>query len=304
MTKFKKHTKKKKCYRTVAKEGETDESTMDRILHTKKRRTLINQLEQNRGISSNALLSTSTITTQSQSQSQSESESQSESQSRTKRKDAKRDTNLDFNVSGETKENEDMHGHGVMRLKHLKAMEEYVQKKQSQTKDVEDTQKKKVTIVDNSMTIAAKEGDVGAGGAMLGGTGIAEVILPIDHRLQNIQKTEAAARAKEENKPNIPKIISQVGSSYSHNYALHNQDWIQQKIHEKEKSNPVPNEPKFDESNANLQRPGFDAIRKFKGDNVYNDHQDITQKNQSYQRSSDDRVWGTFVKNQKSRGRL
>lgn len=40
---------------------------------------------------------------------------------------------------------------------------------------------------------AGGEGDVGAGGAMMGGTGIAEVALPIDERLRALKATEKAA---------------------------------------------------------------------------------------------------------------
>jgi hypothetical protein len=40
---------------------------------------------------------------------------------------------------------------------------------------------------------AGGEGDVGAGGAMMGGTGIAEVALPIDERLRVLKATEKAA---------------------------------------------------------------------------------------------------------------
>jgi len=42
-----------------------------------------------------------------------------------------------------------------------------------------------------------KEGDVGAGGAMMGGTGIAEVALPIDERIRALQATERAAMEHE-----------------------------------------------------------------------------------------------------------
>jgi len=38
-----------------------------------------------------------------------------------------------------------------------------------------------------------QEGDVGAGGAMLGGTGIAEVVLPVEERIQTAKNTELAA---------------------------------------------------------------------------------------------------------------
>mmetsp|Transcript_58121 Transcript_58121/g.86394 ORF Transcript_58121/g.86394 Transcript_58121/m.86394 type:complete len:435 (-) Transcript_58121:7-1311(-) len=45
-------------------------------------------------------------------------------------------------------------------------------------------------------TDTTQEGDVGAGGAMLGGTGIAEVALPVNERLRNVQNTEMAALHK------------------------------------------------------------------------------------------------------------
>ncbi|KAL3762794.1 hypothetical protein ACHAW5_008491 [Stephanodiscus triporus] len=41
------------------------------------------------------------------------------------------------------------------------------------------------------------EGDVGAGGAVMGGTGIAEVALPIDERLRSLRATERAAMERE-----------------------------------------------------------------------------------------------------------
>lgn len=45
----------------------------------------------------------------------------------------------------------------------------------------------------NSAGGGTKEGDVGAGGAMLGGTGIAEVVLPVEERIQTAKNTELAA---------------------------------------------------------------------------------------------------------------
>ena len=41
-----------------------------------------------------------------------------------------------------------------------------------------------------------EEGDVGFGGAMLSGTGIAEVVLPVDERIKNVRETERLAAAK------------------------------------------------------------------------------------------------------------
>ena len=45
---------------------------------------------------------------------------------------------------------------------------------------------------DNAPT-GAEEGDVGAGGAMMGGTGIAEATLPIDERIKALKETQRAA---------------------------------------------------------------------------------------------------------------
>eukprot|EP00579_Thalassiosira_antarctica_P022513 CAMPEP_0201988612 /NCGR_PEP_ID=MMETSP0904-20121228/92419_1 /ASSEMBLY_ACC=CAM_ASM_000553 /TAXON_ID=420261 /ORGANISM="Thalassiosira antarctica, Strain CCMP982" /LENGTH=512 /DNA_ID=CAMNT_0048542793 /DNA_START=70 /DNA_END=1605 /DNA_ORIENTATION=+ len=45
----------------------------------------------------------------------------------------------------------------------------------------------------NNAPTGAEEGDVGAGGAMMGGTGIAEVALPIDERIKHLKETERAA---------------------------------------------------------------------------------------------------------------
>jgi hypothetical protein len=49
----------------------------------------------------------------------------------------------------------------------------------------------------DDMTKGGDEGDVGAGGAMMGGTGIAEVALPIDERLRALKATEKAAMEHE-----------------------------------------------------------------------------------------------------------
>jgi hypothetical protein len=54
-----------------------------------------------------------------------------------------------------------------------------------------------------------KEGDVGAGGAVMGGTGIAEVTLPIDDRIKAIKETERAAMEYEKARKARLGIIDQ-----------------------------------------------------------------------------------------------
>eukprot|EP00978_Attheya_sp_CCMP212_P024991 scaffold79539_cov54-Attheya_sp.AAC.3 len=64
---------------------------------------------------------------------------------------------------------------------------------------------------------AAAEGDVGAGGAVLGGTGIAEVELPVEERIQNVKRTEqaAAARARQYHPHNRKRHVSENKHEYS-----------------------------------------------------------------------------------------
>ncbi|KAI2511367.1 hypothetical protein MHU86_2978 [Fragilaria crotonensis] len=78
----------------------------------------------------------------------------------------------------------------VMQQKHMSAMEEFINRK---------LKKDKVKELENSLNIEnhieddaqfAREADMGAGGTMLGGTGIAEVILPVETRIENAKQTE------------------------------------------------------------------------------------------------------------------
>ncbi|KAL7540135.1 hypothetical protein ACHAXR_009900, partial [Thalassiosira sp. AJA248-18] len=114
---------------------------------------------------------------------------------------------------------------GILEKKHRKAMEEFIQEniaaqeggggeskssvnnKSSESSsegenkynasEAEKEMYAELLPTDNAMgeggTAAAGEGDVGAGGAMMGGTGIAEVALPIDNRIKALKETEKAA---------------------------------------------------------------------------------------------------------------
>lgn len=356
-------------------DDEDDElATFKAIQNTKKRRMLINNLENSRGIATSALL-----------------ESSSDPKFiETKNVNTKTTTNVSGNdrldlakfgsssyghgtVGEHGDEDQEDHPHSVMGAKHKESMETYIRNKQNNLRNSNATEHattiaSQVPVASSNVNVAAKEGDVGAGGAMLGGTGIAEVILPLDHRIRNIQQTEEAARAREKkyrnrggnatsvshslsqtsNTPSnsasvssagknvLPSDVSGVGASYSHNFQLHNQDWIQRRLQEKEyEKKSLENEhnaskSQYADSDANRERAGFDAIRKAKNASVASGGKDgasetgssrnmdiannapsqnssganSTAKPQYHQRSSDDRVWGTFVKNQRSRGRM
>ncbi|KAL7549701.1 hypothetical protein ACHAWF_012959 [Thalassiosira exigua] len=115
-------------------------------------------------------------------------------------------------------------GGGVLATKHRKAMEEFIRRNLGEdgaaaggageaNDSSEGGAKNPASEAEREMyaellegddakggpagTPAAGEGDVGAGGAMMGGTGIAEVALPIDERIEALKETERAAAEHE-----------------------------------------------------------------------------------------------------------
>ena len=107
---------------------------------------------------------------------------------------------------------------GILAKKHRLAMETYIKDNLNETKDGKGEEKERNNNNNNNTTtdaekqmyaellipettttqsgntpIKGSEGDVGAGGAMMGGTGIAEVALPIDERIKAMRETERVA---------------------------------------------------------------------------------------------------------------
>ena len=106
---------------------------------------------------------------------------------------------------------------GILAKKHRKAMEEFIQQNLNTQEGGGDNNNNNGSSTDGGGEIktnaseaekelyaellptntedepSGKEGDVGAGGAMMGGTGIAEVALPIDDRIKALKETEKAA---------------------------------------------------------------------------------------------------------------
>jgi len=103
---------------------------------------------------------------------------------------------------------------GILAKKHRLAMETYIKDNLNETKDGDEKEKSnnnntttdaekqmyaELLIPESATTqrgntpTKGSEGDVGAGGAMMGGTGIAEVALPIDERIKAMRETERVA---------------------------------------------------------------------------------------------------------------
>jgi hypothetical protein len=113
------------------------------------------------------------------------------------------------NQSGDFSDDDnDDHGGSILRQKHKLAMEEFIQH------GLESTANRHVpdhdhpgnvmssTEFDGASSLAPsfqREADVGAGGAVLGGTGIAEVTLPNDSRLQSVKETKQTLSRIEHN---------------------------------------------------------------------------------------------------------
>jgi len=244
----------------------------------------------------------------------------------------------------------------------------------------------------------SKEGDVGAGGAMMMGSGIAEVALPAAERLRTLKETEKAAmeyeKAHRRVKPqhdggnadatddNVHDLVpmnfasgpgkrkrqdsdvvtttaaatatspnksatsqnneqstttsssaaysassaggsvqrsdvSTLGQSYSHNFQLHQQDWIAQRRDERQveidtlKTQQQQAEEADDVGGVSGERMGFEMARRVaKGESVrpapargpngesLKNEWDRTKKGGN-QRSNDDRVWKQFMKKTK-----
>lgn len=283
--------------------------------------------------------------------------------------------------TGNAVENEN----NVMTLKHQMAMQEYIDAQmkkgevqndstnadQNNQEDIDMIVKEKkdlyakllreATLMHSGMNEESQvDEDVGAGGEMLGGTGIAEVELPVEQRLQNAKETALAAsqlgtkaavsghtsnardpdritqqelakmlptsfvsgkRKSHLSKTGVivskesstlsthtqPKVhvplnkdiafpesqvnLDGIGSSYAHNFSLHNKEWIQKKKEENyQESNKESAGGGGQEEIGDSSRIGFDAKRG-KGTSAYG-HGD---NQRSTQRSRDHATYKNFV---------
>ena len=269
----------------------------------------------------------------------------------------------------------------VLSLKHKSAMEQFINSQMEDGKkespgmaSADDTAKQNREIKNTDDLYAeillqsseqvkpekdSKSGeDVGAGGSMLGGTGICEIVLPVEDRIKAAKETELAAAKIERTRStrglhydntgqnntqdiekntdisqmlplsfgsgpgkrrnptttqsSIPKnkpstlsnpvnplsagrvmnknISSDIGSSYSHNFRLHNEEWISNK-RKQEQVDKVQVVPEEDGDS----RVGFEASRGLKPDRGGN------SGTRNDQRANDNRAYRTFVKREMKR---
>jgi hypothetical protein len=297
-----------------------------------------------------------------------------------------------FAITGNNATDEDGN---ILTNKHKLAMEQYIQsqmQKEEATATGQDnfkgSQERQVVknrddlyeqILQESKELGKKtvernnddleEGDLGAGGAMLGGTGIAEVILPVEDQIKAARETELAAarferrRAFNKNRNRLNEVDNEnaesinghgqyqhqhdnedlfqmlpvsfgsgpgkgrngskmvnglapqgtiskstkapsgtgtalnktampdIGSSYAHNFRLHNEEWINKKKQEnqlqKEEAVEIENE-------ADGSRVGFEAKRGLKT-RKDGSGGDATGNGNKPQRAKDDMVYKKFV---------
>lgn len=350
-------------------------STMDAILQAKKKRKLLQSVQYKRGLDAAATMQAPVIRA---------SVDDDQQQPAVQNKDL--EERLKGSFSGGTG-GDFSSGDGVMERKHKSAMEEFIQQnldskgaaaaadegkridRAQEPSTVKELEKKLYQELASSAQALAgtdvkdektAEGDVGSGGAMLGGTGIAEVSLPVDDRLKTVAATSAATssarrdpskahttskfsvaelplafatgkgkRGKNESVPMMkvaipvknvtePSIdttraeqvaatassagyevltsdVSGVASSYSHNFRLHAQEWLQEKK-DSERAPIEQNEEQTTTSDVDEDRIGFAAARGRAADQML----DKTKgDNKRQKRSSDDRVYKSFMTRQK-----
>ncbi len=309
---FKKFKKKKSKARLRSRKEEDDDehdsSAMDAIAQAKKKRKLLNEVLYKKGLDVTLKASSDVAG------------AAVESTSSAKETDDATDRLRSFAGEGGDATAEG----GVLQRKHMSAMEDFIQEKLKQ-QNVGEEQEETTDVTTNTATdklyaeLASEsqklsqitqsgEGDTGAGGAMLGGTGIAEVTLPADDRIQTIRETQDAVSSFQTSEGKHSSAVPQdfdktsgtdellnVPSSYSHNFQLHTQEWVQQKQQEEVVSSPANNQEVHDDSQDG--RVGFDMARRraAQGDVSATAPSQQEKKN----RSNDDRAWKNFMTKQK-----
>jgi len=224
--KFKKRNIKKKQLRGNNKAvDDSEEGALNTILAVERRRKLLNN--RNRGVDSAILLKASKLTTTTDNNKTSITTTSAVDNN----KDLEERLKGTFSA-GKLAGSNDMGGHdegGILAKKHKLAMEEFIQSNLQHTLGKTTTESSNgeasssaTTIINNGGPITEDEkelfaellstsdlntnnnqannasqskleGDVGAGGAMMMGSGIAEVALPVSERLKTQKATEMAA---------------------------------------------------------------------------------------------------------------
>lgn len=289
--------KRKQIRRRDAEEDEDEDDTPNQLIREKKkRRQLLESAQYKRGISTTRLLS----------------QSQEEIQNPGAGAD---DTDGDKKSPSE----------GVLERKHRQAMEEFIdQNLASKATPEEESEQKKgeisttdelyAEIAESSRRLAGKatnseqlpDADVGAGGALVAGTGLAEVVLPVEERLKTMEETVRAteelkrARKDDDSLKALPTANSKAASALPNRFA------VLRAIPRMETLAGTDRESMSDAvADVDADRVGFEAFRhgdqSRHGPSTDGSSRNKPKSAQSAPRASDDRVYKKFVTKQRER---
>ena len=185
----------------------------------------------------------------------------------------------------------------IMQQKHISAMEEFINRKL--TKDKENDEENDVEDHVENDAQNVREADMGAGGTMLGGTGIAEVILPVETRIETAKQTE-------ELRAHLPGAfgtkavssagyhldleqsdVSGLGSSFSQTF----REFKPQRPSSSVTNDLSANYVSVSSSAPDDDRVGFQALR----------HRQTKEPRQQHKRDNDDRLLKQFMKKERAK---
>jgi hypothetical protein len=185
----------------------------------------------------------------------------------------------------------------IMQQKHMSAMEEFINRKLRKDKmnEVENSNGIENHIDDDAHFV--READMGAGGTMLGGTGIAEVILPVETRIETAKKTEelrarlpgayGTKAASSAGYSLEQSDVSGLGSSFTQNF----REFKQQRGASTAPSAYSDSSEHLPSTAPDHDRLGFQAAR----------HTQSKQPRQQHQRGNDDRLLKQFIKKERAK---
>jgi hypothetical protein len=280
----KRHVIRSSAARHVNHDDDEEESTLDAIQSAQKKRKLLNAALYKKGLDANETLKPSDAAPQDRPH----LDAATKPSSLLKQDFSSRDSG-----PSET----------IMEQKHHKAMEDYIQHKLGDGDNAADATDESNDHDYQTLTGQEQEADLGAGGALLGGTGIAEVILPVEHRLETARKTEklrASLPAAFGKKQSSAAVIANdvdlqgQGASFSHNFREMKQSGI---VKNQNSVEQVADTTICTES-GDSNRLGFQAARHGVDQREHGRREGNPQL-----RASDDRVMKEFLKRNRGKNR-
>lgn len=176
MVKFKKKVKKNGATRKrdSTEHDEEEHSTLETIQSTQKRQKLLQSTLYKRGLDANQTLQADVR--------KPKEEKVTVPSSIDDKEGAIFKTTFSSTATGEGQ------SETAMQRKHQSAMEEFISRNMNDSQTKEEESRENFSAETDPQQ--QREADMGAGGTMLGGTGVAEVILPVEQRLETAKNTE------------------------------------------------------------------------------------------------------------------